>query len=304
VRSERDELVGFGLAVSSAAAYGASSVVLKLGLHDGAGVLTLVAVRLAVATLLLWGIVAAFRIPRQVRRSDARALLVIGTATLAPWMLSAASVQRLPVATAGLLLFTYPAWVTGLEIALGRERFAWSKALAVGVGLLGVAMLLGSPGSRLDPVGVVTALAAALALAVYIALVASKMRVAHPLYCSTLVTTGGALLCLPLIPVGLAGDHIRGGGWGWLVLLGTLSAMGIAMFLPAMTKVGPTRTSIASNLQPVVTVLLATAVLGDRLRPLQLVGGVLIVVSVGLLPFIRPSEPIPAVATSAETGGY
>lgn len=302
MRSDRDEIVGFGLAVSSAAAYGASSVVLKLGLHDGAGVLTLVAVRLAVASLLLWMLVVAFRVPRRVRRSDARALLLIGTTTLVPWMLSAAAVQRLPVATAGLLLFTYPAWVTGLEIVLGRERFTWAKALAVAVGLLGVGLLLGSPGKGLDPVGVLCALGAALALACYIALVATKMRAAHPLFCSTLVTTGGALLCLPLIPIGLAGNHVRGGGWGWVVLLGTLSAIGISMFLPAMTKVGPTRTSIASNLQPVTTVLLAAAVLGEKLRPLQLAGGVLIVVSVGILPFIRP-EP-PAVVTSAETGGY
>jgi drug/metabolite transporter (DMT)-like permease len=305
VRGDRGELLGFTLAVSSAAAYGASSVVVKLGLGHGAGVLALVAVRLLIATVLLWAVVGTLRIPRRVAPSDARALLAIGTLTMVPWLMSAAAVERLPVGTAGLLLFTYPAWVTAFEILLGRERFSWWKAAAVAVGLVGVALLLGSPGAALDPGGVLFALGAAVSLAGYIVLVAAKMRAAHPLYCSALVTTGGALLCLPLLPFALAADHSMGpDGWALVVLLGILSALGISMFIPAMTKIGPTRTSIASNLQPVVTVVLAATILGEHLRPIQLLGGLLIVVSIGLLPFVRQVEPVPAVVTSAETGGY
>jgi len=53
--------------------------------------------------------------------------------------------------------------------------------------------------------------------------------------------------------------------------------------LAGLKRVGPTDASMLSTLEPVVTVILAAEVLGERLRPLSLAGGALILAAVLLL---------------------
>jgi drug/metabolite transporter (DMT)-like permease len=288
VKLTRTESVGLSLAVASAAAYGTSSVVIKVALRHHLTVATLVTLRLGVASLFLWVLVSARRIPWREGRRRAAVLLAAGTTTAVPWILSSASLTRLPAQAAGLLLFTYPAWVTGFQIALHRERLSVGKVLAIGLGLLGVALLLGSPAGLLDGAGVALALMAAVALAGYIVLVATVIRDTHPVAVSAYLTTGGAILMAVVAGgTGLVHPSMTASSWGWIVLLGLTSAVGISMFLPAMTRIGATRTSIASNFQPIVTVVLAAVVLSERLSVLQLLGSALIVGSVATLPMLR-----------------
>ena len=54
-------------------------------------------------------------------------------------------------------------------------------------------------------------------------------------------------------------------------------------FLAGVRRIGPTNAAMLSTLEPVVTVILAAALLGERLAPLALVGGALILLAVLLL---------------------
>lgn len=64
-------------------------------------------------------------------------------------------------------------------------------------------------------------------------------------------------------------------------LLPTLLA--ITFFLAALPRVGAARTALLSTWEPVVTVGLAVALLGDRLAPAQVAGAVLVVGAVAAL---------------------
>jgi drug/metabolite transporter (DMT)-like permease len=68
----------------------------------------------------------------------------------------------------------------------------------------------------------------------------------------------------------------------------------ISLFLASLPRIGAARASLLSTLEPVVTVLLAAALLGDRLSPLQLLGGALVlvaVITVQGLQLWRPGAP-------------
>ena len=54
---------------------------------------------------------------------------------------------------------------------------------------------------------------------------------------------------------------------------GATSHVAILAFLGGLARIGPTDTATVSTMEPVVTLLLAVALLGESLAPLQLLGG-------------------------------
>jgi drug/metabolite transporter (DMT)-like permease len=89
----------------------------------------------------------------------------------------------------------------------------------------------------------------------------------------------------------------RGPTWprtpaGWLAVLGIAiisTVAAIVLFFAGLERVGPTRAAVLSTVEPVCTVLLAAALLGETVAPSQLVGGALILTAVVLLARATPS---------------
>jgi drug/metabolite transporter (DMT)-like permease len=70
-------------------------------------------------------------------------------------------------------------------------------------------------------------------------------------------------------------------GWGWLLCLAAVSTVtAISLFFAGLERVGPTLAAILSTVEPLVTVLLALIVLGERLGAIQLLGGALVLAAV------------------------
>jgi drug/metabolite transporter (DMT)-like permease len=82
-------------------------------------------------------------------------------------------------------------------------------------------------------------------------------------------------------------------GRGAIALVSTVAA--ITLFFAGVARVGPTRASTLSTVEPAFTVVLAAALLDERVSTLQLAGGMLILAAVVLLA--RAGEP---TATATE----
>ncbi|TMG60066.1 MAG: DMT family transporter, partial [Chloroflexi bacterium] len=70
---------------------------------------------------------------------------------------------------------------------------------------------------------------------------------------------------------------------GWAVSVGIAivpTMIAISLFLAGLPRIGAARASLLSTLEPVVTVALAVALLGDRFSFLQAAGGVLVLLAV------------------------
>jgi drug/metabolite transporter (DMT)-like permease len=73
-------------------------------------------------------------------------------------------------------------------------------------------------------------------------------------------------------------------GWLWLAGIAVVSTVvAIALFFAGLRRVGPSRASIISTVEPLVTVGLAFVVFGERLSATQLLGGVLVLAAVVVL---------------------
>jgi len=82
------------------------------------------------------------------------------------------------------------------------------------------------------------------------------------------------------------GAHFPASSSGWwsmagIVLLATV--IPVVTFLAGLERIGPTNAAMLSTLEPVITVLLAAWLFAERLEPLTMVGGGLILVAVVVL---------------------
>jgi drug/metabolite transporter (DMT)-like permease len=84
-------------------------------------------------------------------------------------------------------------------------------------------------------------------------------------------------------------------GWGWLLCLAAVSTVtAISLFFAGLERVGPTMAAILSTVEPLVTVMLALVVLGERLGAIQLLGGALVLAAVvpATVAATRPTVPV------------
>jgi drug/metabolite transporter (DMT)-like permease len=284
------ELVGGGYALLAAAGFGAQSVAIKLAYRAGVSVPTLLAVRNSLAAAALWLLVLGMRVPHRPSPPRARRLIALGAFSFtASGALLLGALNRMPAGTAVLILYTYPTLLALTSRALGREQIGLWKGLLLGVSFIGVASVVGFHPDRLDPLGTVMAFGASLSTAVYALLFERMGAGVHPLASSALVMTGAAAcVILVLGPTGYV--HVRVGleAWGWLLLIGIiLISLSLTFYAAALARIGPTRTAIASTLEPLVTVVLAAVILGEQVTTGEVLGGLLLLAAAGMLPLLR-----------------
>jgi drug/metabolite transporter (DMT)-like permease len=148
------------------------------------------------------------------------------------------------------------------------------------------------------------ALAAPLSWSIYAANLGGLLRQYPTLALSAVITLVGALV---LLPFGVAEAIATPAHWTWkLVGLLAYSALfavafcTVAVFI-AIDRLGATRATAWTYLQPFLGAVLAFVILGDTLRPLQLLGGVVVVagVLIGRAAMGRAASVAPVVAVGA-----
>jgi drug/metabolite transporter (DMT)-like permease len=276
------------LCLGSGAAYGAMAIFGKLAYEDGATVGTLLAVRFALAAGVFWALLIAGGDAgeiRAMRRSDVGVGLALGafgyTAQAGCYF---AALERIDASLLSLLIYTFPAIVAAAAVALGRERIDGRRLAALGLASGGLVLVVAGAGAgALDPLGAGLGLGAALVLSTFILVSEGIAARTRPRVLAALVCTGAAA---PLTVGSALLGELRPGelavaGWGWLACLAVVSTVAsISLFFAGLRRVGPTTASILATVEPLMTVLLAFLVFGERLGAVQLTGGALVLAAV------------------------
>ena len=82
---------------------------------------------------------------------------------------------------------------------------------------------------------------------------------------------------------------------GWLALVGIAvfgTVVAVSAFFAALALLGPGDTAVVSTVEPVVSVVAAFLVLGERLSLVQVLGGLLVLSAVLVLTRSRPVEEV------------
>jgi drug/metabolite transporter (DMT)-like permease len=282
---------GTGLCLASGAAFGAMAIFAKLAYGEGATVGTVLTVRFALAAVLFWIVVAATGRLRELRALDRRHVAAGLTLGACGYALQSgcyfAALERIDASLLSLVLYTFPAMVAGAAVALGRERMDGRRLTALALASGGLALVVAGAGAgALEPLGLMLGLSAALVYTTYILVSDGVVGRMSPAVLSALVCSGATVsLAVGSTLLGqLRPGDVTAAGWGWLVCIAVVSTVAaIGLFFAGLRRVGPTTASILATVEPLVTVLLAFLVFGETLRPVQILGGALVLTAVVVL---------------------
>jgi len=274
----RDERRGLILVLLSTVAFGVLPILGKVAYGAGVRVLPLLTWRYMVAALLFAVLLRKEAPPWRTRLR----LWGIGAIFVFNSIAYFMALELIPASTASLLIFSYPVIVALLASAAGLERLSVRSLLAAGLAFAGCALTAaGTGGARalLDAgPGALLALVAAVVYASYVVLASRFARDVKAQVLAQHLSQVSAFTCLAL-GLGTGGIAIPSTLRAWLPVLGAgvvSTVLAFFAFLAGMALIGPTRASVVSSFEVVVTVVLAFALLGERLSPLQWAGAALI----------------------------
>lgn len=270
--------------------WGVNFIVIKNALPGFASPQVFNALRWVLATAVLLGLVAVRRDPFWIAPRDWGSLaLVAGVGNVLQQLTFINGIKLTTAGHSALIMGLSPVMVALTGAVFGLEpvdRRTWGGIILSVVGLA----LLVRPGAAGAPAGAfagdLLTLASAACWALY-TLASRPLAVRYPPASVTAITV--TLATVVLLLVALPDLHaqrwpvVPRRAWGGLVYSGGLTiAFGYVIWSMAIRRIGTARTAILANLNPVVAVVAAWLLLGERLDPWQALGAALVIAGVSL----------------------
>ena len=281
----------YWLLLASTLLMASAFVVSKLFINDGVHPLVLVASRFTLAGLLaVFWLFLRGQLETPTNISDVVGVLIVGTLqTGVLFGTGFIAMEHLSAATISLLTLTMPIWVTGILAVMNRALPPLQQLIALAIGMLGVALIIGS-GVNQAGIGELQWFA--------LALVGAACWASATVFTKTsgLTITGWSLnawqmlvggtevliialaLDLPGINFVLISDILL---FVWLVIPASILSFGF--WFTALRLGGAAVTSGYLFLIPLFTALISVPVLNATFAPLQLLGGIAVGAAVWLM---------------------
>ena len=286
--------VGVLLALLSAASYGTMPVLAHVAYDSGADTQTFLAWRFVLAAVVIWPIVLVRRRPLPRGQLLVKVFVLGGVVYVGQALTYFAAVRYGDVTVIAPVVYTYPLFVVVLAAITRTEALTRTKVAAVLIGVAGAILTVGGSGQA-QALGIVLAVAAGLIFSFYF-FFSDRLVTPGLAEGSTAVIITAAALVFTALSLGQGDPRSPGTAGGWAATAGIALAtvVGILFFLEALRRLRPVATAVVSAAEPVVSVLLSVAVLGERVDLTQGLGLVLVIAAVLLA--CRPPAGQPALS--------
>ncbi|MFI3272722.1 MAG: EamA family transporter [Pseudomonadota bacterium] len=189
-------------------------------------------------------------------------------------------VQRSGAAMTSVLLYTGPFWVALFSRIFFKERLTPLKMAAIVVAMAGVALLCLSGGStpqKHDIIGILFGLLSGLAYSTHYVFNTIYLKRFSSITIYAYCLTVGCLVLLPFI------DFVHKSPEDWLALMtiGVISSYGAySAYCEGLKRLAPTKVAVLSNLEPLLTTVLAFVFWGELFPLLGWFGAGLVLVGI------------------------
>jgi drug/metabolite transporter (DMT)-like permease len=247
--------------------------------------------RFFIATPLLFLLVRLSGCPLGIRREHLPGMLFVSFCGMFLFMvLFIFGLSQTTAANTGIILGAIPLIIVLISVARGVDRLTVRLAAGVVLGLCGVLLMNWQNGAPAFTRGDVLILIAGFCWGIYAVWGEKYLEIYPPLLATAWIFLLLSLFYIPLFLYEfprMSWSAIPLENWAYLVFsaVGPLLAAN-TLYYAAIKYIGPSRSGIYINLEPVFTVILAALFLGERITPFQVAGlGVIILgVSLARLP--------------------
>jgi DME family drug/metabolite transporter len=270
-------LRGLGFIALAAVSWGTTGAVTTLLVsHAAATPLVIGAARMMVAAVLLLAVARVLRDaragvtgPLRPAPGDAWRCVALGVCMAAFQATYFTAVTRAGIAVTALVaICSAPIMIAVLAAALLGERPTPRLTLALVLGVTGTALLVTGPVAGTTaprPLsGVLLALGAGLAYALYVVIAKAAVQRTPPLPLAALTFAVAALLMAPVLATPGAWHQLALGWPGLLYIGGIATAGAYALYTAGLRNVSASAAGVASLLEPLTATLLGVSLFGER----------------------------------------
>ena len=287
----RLSLTGFLTLLLIALMMGANHVAARTAFNHGVDVVTAVTFRSTVTAFVVALIVWQQKVSLQLTVRHRKSLLLIGALIAVQSVCLYSAVARLPVALALLAFNTYPLLTAFWARVLYGHRPERQVLLAMPVMLAGLALALNVFGAasglgaveHWGQIGAGVAFALAASATFGLALVITQHEAADvDGRLRTFTTMATVAILASVVALTQSGIHLPNASAGWwgLGALTFLYGTAFTIMFTVLPKLGVVGNSAIMNVEPVFALVLAWALLGQSIAPMQLVGALVVVATV------------------------
>ena len=287
----RLSLTGFLTLLLIALMMGANHVAARTAFNHGVDVVTAVTFRSTVTAFVVALILWQQKVSLQLTVRHRKSLLLIGALIAVQSVCLYSAVARLPVALALLAFNTYPLLTAFWARVLYGHRPERMVLLAMPVMLMGLALALDVLGAasglgaaeHWGQIGAGVAFALAASATFGLALVITQHEAADvDGRLRTFTTMGTVAILAAVVALTQSGIHLPNASAGWwgLGALTFLYGTAFTIMFTVLPKLGVVGNSAIMNVEPVFALVLAWALLGQSIAPMQLVGALVVVATV------------------------
>jgi drug/metabolite transporter (DMT)-like permease len=281
---------GVALVLLSASGFALMSIFAIFAYREGVNIVTLLCLRFSLSAVAMFAYLAATRRSLAVSRRQLALLFVLGGVfytSQATFYFSA--LRYISASLTGLLLYTFPFFVALLAAAVDKEKLTRANMLAFALAMAGLVFVLGASQAAVDLTGVLLALAAAVFYSAYIIVSNRVVKELSPSVIGAFVF-GCAALVMLAFGTATGQLNLSLSPTAWLAVAGIVAfstVMAILALFRGLELIGPTRASILSMIEPLVTFAFASLLFGDRFTAVQLAGGAAVLAGAVIVVKVR-----------------
>ena len=251
--------------------------------------------RYSLAAVTLIAILRVSREPMRLPRDELVPILVLGGLGFGLYqILWTVGLVSIPAGDSALIIAATPVFTAVIAVLLGTDTLTPRKAIGVISSFLGVVLVIAAGiGIELSgsPVGFALTFGATLCWATYTAFGARVLRRQSPLVLTTWATVGGVIVLAPLGLLQLAAPgaiNVSDERGALAIVLAIVysgvlaAAVANVVVFRGVQLLGPTHITTIQALVPAFAVVLAFLFLGEPIRPVQVIGGAIIIAGVAL----------------------
>ena len=198
------------------------------------------------------------------------------------------TISKINVAAAILLHYTGPVYVALYVALIQRQKIGFISIVAIFGTLIGCFLVVGAYNLQLltlNRIGIISGLLAAVSFAIYSVLSEYGMRKYSPWSVLIYGMLFAALIWNVLHPPLEALLHKYSPvQWGWILFIGIFGTIfPFGLYFEGIRRIKSTHASITATLEPISAGIIASIFLGEVMAPLQIFGGLIVIVSIIML---------------------
>lgn len=274
--------------ILSAVSFAILPLVVKIAYNIGMSTIAILTGRFVTAAVFLWITIIIRKVKFKLSKKDFISLTLLGI--LGYGLMSTfyfTTVKMTSASMASMLLYTYPIIVTVCSTIIYHEKFTVTSFTSLILSSIGIIFVVNVAAKNVNPTGILYGLITAFIYSAYIIISSRLVGQIDSLVVTAFVATsaGVMFLLISLIQHSFT-FNIGLKGWTCIGCIGIVSTfIAILAFFKGLKIIGPSKSSIISTLEPVLTIILSCIIFKDKMTVLQLIGGILILSSVVMLQY-------------------